>query len=91
MARKSNMAAVRHYGLWDPVIILHILKPGYIIHPHAKNKTRKMYIKRTNLWADLNSKNLVEMVVLSGRRHLGFSVPTKIITRNGFYVPHIYF
>ena len=53
-------------------------------------------VRDLKLWIEFitkakNSSILSEMVILSGRRHLGFSVLTKNIAINSFYVSHRYF
>ena len=52
---------------------------------------KKIIIEGHNLWTVLSSYNLLHVVNLSGRRHLGFLVSTKNIARNGFYVSRRYF
>ena len=70
-------------------ILFQILKLGDLIYPHAKKK--KIVIEGNNLWTVLSSYNLLHVVNLSSRRHLGFLVSTKNIARNGFYVSRRYF
>ena len=84
--------------IWPPSAILdrgirrflfQILKLWDLIYTHAKKK--KIVIEENNLWTVLISYNLLQVVNLSGRRHLGFLVSTKNIARNGFYVSLRYF
>ena len=72
MGQKSNMAAVRHLGLGDANNSISDSEHwGLDLSSCIKDKNRHRNEQ------SLGSFNLFELVVLSGRRHLGLSVATR--------------